>query len=99
MPEQARREAADVTAGAIDRVRELDLDTDRIWAERDRIVTDMRELARQLLELADDASERFPPSEEPDSGLGLPPTNGQVPDEEVDGISFEPPPIGFDEQS
>jgi hypothetical protein len=59
----ARREAADITAGAADRVKELDLETDRIWEERLRIVEDARELARQLLTLADSAVQRFPAEE------------------------------------
>ncbi len=63
--EIARREAAQITAEAHDRVKELDNDTDRIWAERDRIVGDARELARHLLELADAAAARFPAAEEP----------------------------------
>jgi DivIVA domain-containing protein len=57
---EANVRASELTAGAEARVRELDLDTDRIWAERDRIVADMRDLARQLTDLADVAAERFP---------------------------------------
>ncbi len=38
----ARREAKQVTAGAEQRVRELDAETDRIWGERRRIVEDAR---------------------------------------------------------
>jgi hypothetical protein len=59
--EIARHEAAQVTAQAEDRVKELDVETDRIWEERLRIVEDARELARQLIILADSAAERFPP--------------------------------------
>lgn len=58
--EAARLEAADMTAAAERRVKELDAETDRIWAERHRIVEDTRELARQLVGLAESASERFP---------------------------------------
>jgi hypothetical protein len=61
----ARQEAAQITADARAQVKELDNDTDRIWAERDRIVADARELARQLLELADAAAARFPAADEP----------------------------------
>ena len=56
----AERHAAEVTAIAEQRVHELDLDTDRIWAERERIVADARDLARQLQAVADLAAERFP---------------------------------------
>jgi cell division septum initiation protein DivIVA len=58
--EQAARHAAHVTAVAEQRVHELDLDTDRIWGERERMVADARDLARQLNRLADLAAERFP---------------------------------------
>jgi hypothetical protein len=61
--EIARREAIEITAEARARVNDLDVETDRIWAERQRIVEDARELARQLMTLADAALERFPPSE------------------------------------
>ncbi len=62
--EIAREEAKQITASAEDRLKELDVDTDRIWAERHRIVGDARELAGQLLALATEAAERFPPAEE-----------------------------------
>ncbi len=61
--EVARRESIQITAEARARVNDLDVETDRIWAERQRIVEDARELARQLMTLADAALERFPPSE------------------------------------
>ena len=59
--ETARQEAAQIVQRAEDRVRELDAETDRIWAERHRIVEDTRELAGQLLTLTDSAADRFPP--------------------------------------
>ena len=59
--ETARQEAAQLIQRAEDRVRELDAETDRIWAERHRIVEDTRELAGQLLTLTDSAADRFPP--------------------------------------
>ena len=58
--ERARVEADAITSGAAARVKELDADADRIWSERDRIVGDARELARQLVEIAEDAQARFP---------------------------------------
>jgi hypothetical protein len=63
--EQARREGAQITADAEQRLKDLDSDTDRIWAERHRIVSDTRDLAGQLVGLADSAADRFPPAEEP----------------------------------
>ncbi|MBV9311852.1 MAG: DivIVA domain-containing protein [Solirubrobacterales bacterium] len=63
--EEARREAAQIVAAAEQRLRDLDAETDRIWAERDRIVEDAHELAGQLTTLASDAAARF--AEEADS--------------------------------
>ncbi len=71
--EVARQEAAEIKRAAELRVRDLDGDTDRIWAERHRIVDDARELAGQLLALAESAAERFPAAEEasaPEPGVG-----------------------------
>jgi hypothetical protein len=62
--EVARGEAAAIKNAAEQRVKELDADTDRIWAERHRIVDDARELARQLLAIAESAADRFPAAEE-----------------------------------
>lgn len=62
--EQARAEAADIAALAQQHVRDLDADTDRIWIERHRIVDDARDLAGQLLALAQTAAEAFPEAEE-----------------------------------
>jgi uncharacterized protein with HEPN domain len=61
--EKARVEAAEVAAAAQRRVDDLDADTDRIWAERHRIVDDARDLAQQLVALAETAAQRFPPAE------------------------------------
>jgi vacuolar-type H+-ATPase subunit H len=58
--EAARQEAGQIVAAAEERVRELDAETDRIWAERHRIVEDTRDLARELLGLTDTAADRFP---------------------------------------
>ena len=58
--ETARREAAQIVTAAEERVRELDAETDRIWAERHRIVEDTRDLARELLTLTDSAANSFP---------------------------------------
>ena len=60
---ESRIEAAEITAAAQQRVSDLDVDTDRIWAERRQIVEDARELAHKLLTLAETAAERFPAAE------------------------------------
>lgn len=56
----AREEAVEVERAARQRVRELDAEADRIWAERDRIVADIRKLAEELGALSAAASSRFP---------------------------------------
>jgi DivIVA domain-containing protein len=61
--EKARIEAAEIAAAAARRVSDLDADTDRIWSERHRIVDDARDLAQQLIALAETAADRFPPAE------------------------------------
>ncbi len=78
--EAARRDATEIRAQAERQLTDLDAETDRIWAERHRIVEDARELASQLLALADSAAERFPPAEEPEP-VGL-----------ADGVAEEEPP-------
>jgi vacuolar-type H+-ATPase subunit H len=60
----ARREAAAIVSNAEQRVKDLDADTDRIWAERHRIVGDARGLAQELLALAENAGETFPAAED-----------------------------------
>jgi DivIVA domain-containing protein len=62
--EEARLEAARITASAEQRLKDLDAETDRIWAERQQIVEDTRELARQLTGLTDSAADRFPAADE-----------------------------------
>jgi hypothetical protein len=62
--EAARREAAQIVTAAEERVRELDAETDRIWAERHRIVEDTRDLARELLTLTDSAANSFPAADD-----------------------------------
>jgi DivIVA domain-containing protein len=73
---RASQEASEITSGAERRLKELDAETDRIWAERHRIVEDAQELARQLLALAGSAAERFPAADE----LEEPDTTGEQPD-------------------
>jgi cell division septum initiation protein DivIVA len=62
--EMARQEAEQITVDARRRNKELDAETDRIWAERQRIVEDAQDLARQLLALAESAAERFPAADD-----------------------------------
>lgn len=59
----AQREAERIPKEAEERLRALDADTDRVWEERRRIIVDARELAGELLGLADAAAERFAPED------------------------------------
>ncbi|MGH2866593.1 MAG: DivIVA domain-containing protein [Solirubrobacteraceae bacterium] len=74
--EAARVEAAEIIAAAQQRVKDLDADTDRIWIERGRIVDDARDLAAQLMSVAENASDRFPEVESEPHSLG----DGSEPD-------------------
>ena len=66
--EVAREEAAQITVDARSRLKDLDAETDRIWAERQRIVEDAEALARQLLGLTESAADRFPAAEDTEGG-------------------------------
>jgi DivIVA domain-containing protein len=59
----SHRDAAQITANAQTRLQELDVDADRIWGERERILADIRFLSQQLLEAAEAAAQRFPADE------------------------------------
>lgn len=67
--ELARQEAAQITSGARQRIKDLDAEVDRIWAERQRIVEDTQDLAKQLLALSEAAADRFPAAEEVEEGV------------------------------
>jgi glyoxylase-like metal-dependent hydrolase (beta-lactamase superfamily II)/cell division septum initiation protein DivIVA len=76
----AAAEAEELTAAAQTRLQELDLETESIWGERDRLVSDIRELARQLVQLADAATARFPPAEDEEPATEAPaPAEGEEP--------------------
>jgi DivIVA domain-containing protein len=91
--ETARQEAAQIVAAAAERVRELDAETDRIWSERDRIVEDTRELARELLTITDSAADRFPAEavavDEPGAGEVAAPAAVVSPEDAVGAGSLE----------
>ncbi|MGO9973754.1 MAG: DivIVA domain-containing protein [Solirubrobacteraceae bacterium] len=63
MLEVARQEAAQIVAGGERRLKDLDDDTDRIWAERLRIMEETRALIGQLSAVVQSAAERFRPDE------------------------------------
>jgi glyoxylase-like metal-dependent hydrolase (beta-lactamase superfamily II)/vacuolar-type H+-ATPase subunit H len=74
---RARQEAAEIVKDAERRAVELDTEVDRIWAERDRIVADVRRLSEELELLAGAAATRFPAaaSDEADALGPVPPAD------------------------
>jgi hypothetical protein len=56
--------AVSITADANRKLRQLDSETDSVWAERVRLIEDVRSVATSLFSLAEDASERFPEESE-----------------------------------
>lgn len=61
--QRAEREAVATEQRAIERVRGLDDDIERLWQERQRLIDATKELAEQLRGVAADAEARFPPDE------------------------------------
>src|SRR5436309_5072305 len=84
----ARQEAAQITADAHRRLKDLDAETDRIWAERHQIVEDARELASQLLALAESAISRFPAADD------LEDAGDQAEEAPEEDGGFGPEPVG-----
>jgi len=67
--EQAERCVADAAANAVQmtadakaKLSDLDAETDAVWRERERLLEDVRVVSAALTNLADQASERFPPA-------------------------------------
>ena len=88
--EQARLDALHITSAAEQQVRDLDADTDRIWLERQRIVADAEDLARQLAALAKSAGERFPADAEAAAAtVALDPAGADAAGDEEDIIAAE----------
>ena len=56
----AAANAVSMTEDANRRLRQLDTETDAVWAERVRLIDDVRNVATSLFSLAEDASDRFP---------------------------------------
>ncbi len=104
--EQARQEAREIAAAGEQRIKDLDADADRIWAERLRIIEDARELAAQLTALADAAAERFPPADESTGGMpavesavDVEAADPETEDPELEDPKAPPPPPLFDAEA
>ncbi len=62
----AASNAVAMTEDAKRKLRQLDSETDAVWAERVRLIEDVRNVATSLFSLAEDATDRFP--EDADKG-------------------------------
>ena len=56
----AAANAVAMTEDAKRKLRQLDSETDAVWAERVRLIEDVRNVATSLFSLAEDATDRFP---------------------------------------
>ena len=63
--QQAEEEAQQIVQQAEERARRLETDTLNLWDERSRLIEDMRQLAEEVLGVADTAQERVAPPSEP----------------------------------
>jgi DivIVA domain-containing protein len=73
--QEAERDAEEIREAAEARVHELDADAEAIWAERLRLIEDVRDVAERLLAVADEAAARFPtahPDEDQTQALPAP---------------------------
>ena len=58
--QDAAANAVSMTEDAKRKLRQLDGETDAVWAERGRLIEDVRSVATALFSLAEDAADRFP---------------------------------------
>jgi DivIVA domain-containing protein len=84
----SHRDSAQITANAHTRLQELDVDADRIWAERERILADVRFLSQQLDGVVQAATERFPSDEVADDTEEV---AGEAPHELAGDVTHELP--------
>jgi len=94
--QRSEAEAEETIKEAEERARQLEVDTRAIWEHRVRLLEEMRQLADEVLGVADDAAERIdPPAESGPSGE----TTDEVPaaeiseDETVQQPAIAPDPI------
>jgi DivIVA domain-containing protein len=89
----AQREVEEMRGEAERRVQQLGRHAEAVWQERRRLMDDLRTVAQQLLETADNAAARFPPVAEVAARGEL--TAGRKPaDDALTGPESLPPPPG-----
>jgi DivIVA domain-containing protein len=79
--QEAEREAEEIREAAEARVHELDADAEAIWAERLRLIEDVRDVSERMLAVAEEAAARFPtahPEEEQTQALPAPSPVGEA---------------------
>ncbi len=72
--QQAESEAERIVKDAHARVKQLDADTEALWAERRRLIEDVRRVSDALRESADQAIARFPAEDEADDAPATTPS-------------------------
>jgi DivIVA domain-containing protein len=86
--------AREIRAAAETHLRALQTDADRIWQERDGILTSLRDLATQIEQIADKAGERYPARPDVDpraTAAGPEPSKPTPADDEDDADEQHPP--------
>lgn len=83
--QRAEAEADSTLREAEERVHQLEADTQAMWDQRSRLIEEMRQLADEVLGVADDALERMrPPEEDREAGDDTAEAEAEaVPDDEV----------------
>lgn len=91
--QEAEREAEEIREAAEARVHELDADAEAIWAERLRLIEDVRDVSERLLAVADEAAARFPTAhpEEEEQTQALP--MGAIEGEAVEATAAPDEPV------
>jgi DivIVA domain-containing protein len=87
--QEAEREAAETRGAAEERVHELDADAEAIWAERLRLIEDVRDVADRLFAVADEAVARFPSAHPEDETQALPAPAAEEDDSVEDDDTIE----------
>ena len=92
----AAANAVAMTEDAKRNLRQLDSETDAVWAERGRLIEDVRNVATALFSLAEDAADRFPEDGERGSvtvAVAAPPPAAGPPPPGAPPQAAAPPPV------
>jgi DivIVA domain-containing protein len=81
--QRAEQEAELTVREAEERVQQLERDNRAMWEQRARLIEDMRQLADEVLNVADDALDRMEPPQDSDAGEGFTEEVEHAPDDET----------------